>query len=485
MTGWKRPSLETKFHIDYDWWQSSGKDLRVAVRGQLCRDDQARFPDHRNLESVDWVDPETAEVVRADALLQTLRSHCARQPEFISLGQHGDLEHLPHLPAERQPAADPARTGPADAVDQRRNHPAHPGQRPGLHGHPARHRAGLNDTADAILPSRSHAKPGDPPAGGRVSSRRRPRSLCKPHRRNPGHRQRGAGGQRARQQLALALPAGCRRAARQVRRITVLARRPGEIEDGLRGALTPASRPDPDVRRAGTDAGRPDRRGHRAGARAARERRSGRLRDDPGRSTRDLRERGTWRPDEMLPARAKMAQLPRGAEPLPNGWARRRACCSRTKMSTIVVAARRAGRDEGHLLQQPRPTAAGSLRRTALCGTRRQDERVGRIDPRACRRRGRRPPSPCLRQVARPGLRRWQRRFRHARGRGGVRTTPRWPPCWMRPRPTSGQRWRRSASRQNDAARRPARAYTSSRSGVELMRAIATAGSSGSSPKRR
>ena len=84
MTGGKRPSLDTKFHIDYDWWQASGKDLRVSVRGQLCRDCQSRFPDHRNLESVDWVDPETAEVARADALLQSLRSHCAQQPDFIS-----------------------------------------------------------------------------------------------------------------------------------------------------------------------------------------------------------------------------------------------------------------------------------------------------------------------------------------------------------------------------------------------------------------
>jgi hypothetical protein len=86
MTGWKRPSLETKFHIDHDWWLAGGKDLRVAVRGQLCRDCQGRFPDHRNLEAVDWVDPETAEVVRADALLQALRNDCARKPEFISGG---------------------------------------------------------------------------------------------------------------------------------------------------------------------------------------------------------------------------------------------------------------------------------------------------------------------------------------------------------------------------------------------------------------
>ncbi|HEX9116100.1 MAG TPA: hypothetical protein VGA61_08535 [Anaerolineae bacterium] len=81
---WKRPSLETKFHIDHEWWRQSGKDMRVAVRGQLCTDCQARFPDHRNTESVDWVDPDTAEVVQADALLQCLRSECANKPDFIS-----------------------------------------------------------------------------------------------------------------------------------------------------------------------------------------------------------------------------------------------------------------------------------------------------------------------------------------------------------------------------------------------------------------
>jgi hypothetical protein len=80
---WKRPSLDTKFHIDYDWWVSTGRDIRVAVRGQLCADCQSRYPDHRNTEAVDWVDPDTAEVVRGDALLQCLRSECAQKPDFI------------------------------------------------------------------------------------------------------------------------------------------------------------------------------------------------------------------------------------------------------------------------------------------------------------------------------------------------------------------------------------------------------------------
>jgi len=86
MAVWKRPSLDTKFHIDYDWWAAQGKDVRVAVRSQLCQDCQARYPDHRNTEAVDWVDPDTAEVVRADALIQCLRAECSQKAAFIGRG---------------------------------------------------------------------------------------------------------------------------------------------------------------------------------------------------------------------------------------------------------------------------------------------------------------------------------------------------------------------------------------------------------------
>ena len=84
MPKWKRPTVDTKFHIDHQWWTANGKDIRVAVRGQLCSECQTRFPDHRNTEAVDWVDPDTAEVVQADALMQCLRSECAHKPGFIS-----------------------------------------------------------------------------------------------------------------------------------------------------------------------------------------------------------------------------------------------------------------------------------------------------------------------------------------------------------------------------------------------------------------
>jgi len=84
MAVWKRPSLDTKFYIDYEWWENKNKDIRVTVRSQLCAECQNRFPDHRDTEAVDWVDPDTAEVVRADALIQCLRNECAHQPDFIS-----------------------------------------------------------------------------------------------------------------------------------------------------------------------------------------------------------------------------------------------------------------------------------------------------------------------------------------------------------------------------------------------------------------
>jgi hypothetical protein len=83
MSVWKRPSLDTKYHIDHIWWEATGRDIRVAVRGQLCPECQARYPDHRNTEAVDWVDSETAEVVRGDALIQCLRSECSHKPDFI------------------------------------------------------------------------------------------------------------------------------------------------------------------------------------------------------------------------------------------------------------------------------------------------------------------------------------------------------------------------------------------------------------------
>jgi len=83
MTSWFIPTTDTKFYIDLDWWEKSGRDFRLYLRDQLCPECQQRFPNHRDTEMVDWVDPETAEVRRTDALWQCLTTMCVYEPDYI------------------------------------------------------------------------------------------------------------------------------------------------------------------------------------------------------------------------------------------------------------------------------------------------------------------------------------------------------------------------------------------------------------------
>ena len=79
-----RPTVDTKFQIDYDWWEKSGKNFRLYLRDNLCDECRDRFRDHQNTENVDWVDPDTGEVHRTDALRECLRTRCANDPDYIN-----------------------------------------------------------------------------------------------------------------------------------------------------------------------------------------------------------------------------------------------------------------------------------------------------------------------------------------------------------------------------------------------------------------
>ena len=76
-------SVDTKFHIDYDWWDRSNLNQRLYLFQQLCEDCRKRFKSYEKTEEVDWVDLETGEVRKADALIECLRTTCAHQPDFI------------------------------------------------------------------------------------------------------------------------------------------------------------------------------------------------------------------------------------------------------------------------------------------------------------------------------------------------------------------------------------------------------------------
>ena len=79
-----RPTLETPFHIDFDWWKQSERDWHVYLHSLLCVDHQETLVDLKEGELIDWVNPKTAEIKQVDGIQHTLMSHCVKQPDFVS-----------------------------------------------------------------------------------------------------------------------------------------------------------------------------------------------------------------------------------------------------------------------------------------------------------------------------------------------------------------------------------------------------------------
>lgn len=79
-----KPTIQTRFHIDFGWWRQNDRDWKVYLRSFLCPEHQKTFENVNPDELVDWVDPDTAEVQRVDGLQHILITHCVRQPSFIT-----------------------------------------------------------------------------------------------------------------------------------------------------------------------------------------------------------------------------------------------------------------------------------------------------------------------------------------------------------------------------------------------------------------
>ena len=79
-----KPSAETLFHIDFDWWKENDSNWRIFLFEFLCPEHQAYFKDKADTTKIDAINPETAEVILVDGLLFELMNHCAKQEGFIS-----------------------------------------------------------------------------------------------------------------------------------------------------------------------------------------------------------------------------------------------------------------------------------------------------------------------------------------------------------------------------------------------------------------
>ena len=79
-----KPTQNTPFHIDFDWWKEHDNNWRVFLQSYLCQDHQTAFSTEDSQTWIDWVDPETAEVRTVDGLQHVLMSHCAKQDDFVT-----------------------------------------------------------------------------------------------------------------------------------------------------------------------------------------------------------------------------------------------------------------------------------------------------------------------------------------------------------------------------------------------------------------
>jgi len=79
-----KPSVNTPFHVDFEWWKKNERDWHVYLRSLLCADHQETFANVEEGETIDWVDPVTAEVKPVDGIQNALMTHCARQPDFLT-----------------------------------------------------------------------------------------------------------------------------------------------------------------------------------------------------------------------------------------------------------------------------------------------------------------------------------------------------------------------------------------------------------------
>lgn len=78
-----KPTLETRFHIDYEWWTRDERELRTYLISHLPAEQRDFFIEHQDTEEIDWVDPVTAEVRQVDSLQRALKETSQRE-DFIT-----------------------------------------------------------------------------------------------------------------------------------------------------------------------------------------------------------------------------------------------------------------------------------------------------------------------------------------------------------------------------------------------------------------
>jgi hypothetical protein len=83
MAKYVKPTLETKFHIDFAWWRKQGQNLDAYLHSHLCPEAKKLYENSGQNQTFDWIRPETGEVFQLDMLWHIIQTECSHQPNFI------------------------------------------------------------------------------------------------------------------------------------------------------------------------------------------------------------------------------------------------------------------------------------------------------------------------------------------------------------------------------------------------------------------
>lgn len=78
-----KPTLDTRFHIDHEWWERGEEDYRQYLLTHLTPDVREQLARKETYVTFDYIHPLTAEVTQLDELDAALLD-ASRQPDFIN-----------------------------------------------------------------------------------------------------------------------------------------------------------------------------------------------------------------------------------------------------------------------------------------------------------------------------------------------------------------------------------------------------------------
>jgi hypothetical protein len=78
-----KPTLNTRFSVDYSWWDRNTEDLRTYLLSHLLPEQRERLSTSEVGSEIDYIDPETGEVSRLDELNLAIKI-AAEDPQFIN-----------------------------------------------------------------------------------------------------------------------------------------------------------------------------------------------------------------------------------------------------------------------------------------------------------------------------------------------------------------------------------------------------------------